>query len=218
MSGVGFLPDALFGIGDLGEVFGDHAKVLLPWPAAPRLKRVPLLTAEVEAALRRPPVVCDVDPRLLHATQPWVVHQHAAYYRTGEWERTGRPSADRSRGANRWPLVSRDCAGRLVLLGGHHRALAALVEGRPLRARVVFAAVDAPIAVTPRLFVGARPKFDHVAVATAAEALVAIESGATALVGGLDVAADTLRCLGLTAVEVEDRLVLATTGRSSTAN
>lgn len=81
-----------------------------------------------------PVVLVPIDPRMLLASQPFVVRHHAAYYLEGEWERTGLTSADRRSLANRWPIVA--FAGeRGVILSGHHRSLRALLSGVPLLAR-----------------------------------------------------------------------------------
>ena len=102
--------------------------------------------------LAQPVDLVDVDPRQLWASQPWVVRHHAAYYRTGEWERTGRTSADHWVELNQFPVVV-ERRGRSIIVAGHHRATAALIDGRPLRVRV--AARGGRVAVTPLLFVDA---------------------------------------------------------------
>lgn len=122
----------------------------MPWPSAGRRKnerRIP--EAEAERLIARPARLHEVDPRVLFATQPWVVQEHAAYYLSGEWEITGRTSADMHSWANRYPtFVER--RGQLVIATGHHRSLAAIIQGRPVLARVI-AAETQPVSVTPHL-------------------------------------------------------------------
>ena len=142
--------NALWGCGDLDACFNRAPKVIVPWPSAGRRKnerRIP--EAEVQQLIAGPARLYDVDPRTLFATQPWVLRTHAAYYLTGEWEITGRTSADMHSWANRYPtFVER--RGQLLIATGHHRSLAAIIQGRPVLARVV--AADAqPVAVTPHL-------------------------------------------------------------------
>ena len=96
--------NALWGCGDLDACFNGAPKVIVPWPSAGRRKnerRIP--EAEVEQLIAAPARLHEVDPRTLFATQPWVLRTHAAYYLTGEWEITGRTSADMHSIANRYP-------------------------------------------------------------------------------------------------------------------
>lgn len=205
--------DHLWGCGDLDAVFHGHPKTIVPWPSAPRRKHQPRVPADVRANLDAPPVVEEVDPRLLHATQPWVVHHHAVYYLTGTWERGGLPSADRHQPANRWPLVTRHHTGRLVLLGGHHRALAALVAGRMLPARIAPAPPGPTLAVTPLLHVNPSRAGPQLFTGDPDRAAAAIVEGRLAAVPDLATAGQTLERLGLDHAQIADRLLMATTGR-----
>lgn len=199
----------LWGCGSLEPVFHGAPITTLPWPPVPRRKHALRVAPDlVEAVLAGPPHLVDLDPRRLFATQRSVVHQHAAYYLTGEWERTGRTSADQASIANRYPLVVVD-RGRPVIVGGHHRALAALVEGRPVRARVAPAGPVTARAVTPRLFVGAGLSLPHTDATDPAAAAEAITAGLTVLVPHADQVAAVLDRLGLTPAEVADRLAIA---------
>ena len=92
----------------------------MPWPSAGRRKNERQIPeAEAERLIARPARLHEVDPRVLFATQPWVVQEHAAYYLSGEWEITGRTSADMHSWANRYPtFVER--RGQLVIATGHH--------------------------------------------------------------------------------------------------
>lgn len=64
------------------------------------------------------PRLTEVDPTELFATQTWVLRAHVAYYLSGEWERTGRTSADMHQRANRYPLIYLDGRGQLLILAG----------------------------------------------------------------------------------------------------
>jgi hypothetical protein len=128
----------VYGSNDARALFGDHDRVEAPWPRAPRSKKGPAFDqSKVDAALSAPPKLSDVDPRHLHATQPWVLRQHADYYMTPQYERTGKTSADGNAASNAYPTVYRTPAGHNMLLSGPHRATAALLQGRSLRARIV---------------------------------------------------------------------------------
>jgi GNAT superfamily N-acetyltransferase len=122
-------PDGIFGVGDLGTV---------PWPTAPRSKGERAYDPElVQEALRKPPRLEPVDPRILYATQPRLVRQHLNYYLTDEYARTGRPSADQTKPANAFPIIYVNAKGQHIILTGHHRAAAALVKNEDLDAIVV---------------------------------------------------------------------------------
>lgn len=174
--------DRLYGCGELNVVFGHADSVLCPWARAGRLKAGDqTLESNTSEVLASPIWLSLVDPRRLWASQPRVLRTHAAYYRTGEWERTGVTSADRHVAANRFPVVAPDRLGRLVIRTGHHRALVALVEGRPLLCRLATAPPDGAIAITPTLLVGTRSRLPHVKVLNAAAGVGCIKSGSAVL-------------------------------------
>jgi hypothetical protein len=203
----------LHGCRDLAAVFtGDRA--LVPWPRAPR---IPGSAQERQAAfaamLAGPPHVADLDPRILFANQPWVVRHHAAYYLTGRWERTGTTSADRHLDANRYPLVHLDPAGRHIILGGHHRSLAALVEGRPVRARILRTDPGEAVPVVPLLLVGERSSLPHRTAADEHQAALHVARGETVLVPDLECAWSTLELVGLRPDAIEDRVLYANEGQ-----
>jgi hypothetical protein len=140
--------------GSMDILFGPHSQVVAPWPRAPRRKGQPAFDVTAVPALLDAPVdLVEVDPRELWANQTWVVRGHADYYLTGRWERSGETSADRHIELNRFPVVVPDHRQRLVIISGHHRAAAALIEGRPLLVRR--AATDARCAITPLLWLDA---------------------------------------------------------------
>lgn len=219
MSGLGVASataaiDRLWGQGDVDAWFQGASKVVLPWRRAPQRRGHRLYTpGEVAALLDGGPYLGDLDPRLLLATQTWVVRSHVEYYLTRAWERTGMTSADRTLAHNRYPLVHADEAGRLVLLGGHHRAMAALLQGRPLRARVVRPAGMDVTAVLPGLLVGSTATVRHV-VANPAEAPGLLDAGHTVLLKGLAAAEAALVALAFDREQIDDRLEMAAVGRT----
>lgn len=180
-------PETLWGCDDLGTVFGPTAeKTTCPWPRA-RRGRGALFSAHecTNERLIGLAVLDEVDPRIVHATQPYVLRHHAAYYLSGQWELSGITSADRAQPTNRFPLVADDGRGGLVLLSGHHRALAALVRGRKLLCRRLPFVEDAgePIALLPHLLYGETARIDHVACSHVDDAVATVRSGRAALVG-----------------------------------
>ena len=190
--------ERLWGCGDLDVLFTGHVQVPAPWPRAARRRHERTIDVSAVAALIAQPVdLVEVDPRGLHASQPWVVRHHASYYGTGEWERTGRTSADRHLELNQYPVVITDSGGRRVIVAGHHRATAALIAGRPLLVRT--AAVGERFAVTPLLFV------DPAEAVDVADACRSVDAGHRASVASLEEAAAVLTSFGLTDDEVRTR-------------
>lgn len=102
----------------------------------------PGLAAHREAVAKgvhAPADLVQVDPRLLQSTQPGVTRAGVAHYLNDrQWESGGATYADQGNAGNAYPTVyrrSRDNAH--LLLGGHHRATAALMRGETLPARVI---------------------------------------------------------------------------------
>jgi hypothetical protein len=173
----------LWGAGDLGALFvGGAPKVVCPWPRASRTKgQAPLADQVVPALLDGPVWLDEIDPRWLYSSQPWVVLEHAAYYLTGRWERTGETSADGHEPSNQYPIIAVDHRGRDVILTGHHRSTAALIQARPLRCRRVPNEPDGAVALTPSLLVGEHSRLAHVPVTDVCSALDLIHAGHTVL-------------------------------------
>lgn len=198
---------------ELASAFSGDRRVV-PWPSAPRRKGEPVVaTGDIGRLIAGPPALADLDPRVMFATQTFCVASHVAYYLGPEWARTGRTSADAGKPSNRYPLVWVDGDGRQILLGGHHRSLAALIQGRPVRCRVLRAEGDDAVAVLPLLLAGPSAPVPHGATSDPAEATATITALSTALVPDLSVARETLVRLGFAEDLIADRLEMATTGR-----
>lgn len=133
--------DRLFGKISSDQFFGEGELHVAPFPSAGGLKnRQPYDMDIVRSAIRQnPPALVDVDPRTLSATQSHVTKGGVQFYEGDTYDRTGTTYADQSRESNRFPIVySRDnpLTGNTdnVIIAGHHRATAALLAGKPLRA------------------------------------------------------------------------------------
>jgi hypothetical protein len=135
----------LYGSQDLDLLFPEQiAKAPSPFPrVAQRKHQQTYDPALVHEELSKPVTehsLVDVDPRMLKGTQPHVIRPATQHYMGGEYERTGRTWADREKVGNQFPFVyGRHKNGETedIILAGHNRAAAALLQGRPLRARRV---------------------------------------------------------------------------------
>lgn len=141
------------------RLFGDHPRVSAPWPRAAKPKHGRLYPGdELARGLSGPQHVQPVDPRTLSATQPWVTAAGIDYYLCDEYERTGRTYADHQSAVNRLPVIWEASGGRRLILTGHHRSAAALIQGRPVLARVLPAACSSSYrSVTALLHVESAP-------------------------------------------------------------
>ena len=194
--------NTVWACGEVDVCFKGAPRIIVPWPSAGRRKgepRVPV--AGIEHLLTCPPRLHEVDPRILFASQPWVLRTHAAYYLTGEWELTGRTSADMHSSANRFPTFA-ERRGQLVIVTGHHRSMAALIEGRPVLARVV-ADEPQPVSITPHLAISNHAQIGDDDIDALTDRLL---SGERITVGSRTAAVDILGRIGLSEHEVADRL------------
>ncbi len=196
-------------------MFSSDRRVV-PWRSAPQAKGQPIVERDDVARLvAGPPALADLGPRAMFATQTYCVASHVAYYLTPEWARTGRTSADPGVATNRYPLVWIDGDGRQILLGGHHRSLAAVIEGRPVRCRVLRHG-DEPLAVLPLLLAGPMSTTATLGATStddSDQAAALVAAVRTVLVPDLAVARRVLERLGLDGDVGADRLAMATTGR-----
>lgn len=118
-----------------------------PWPAVSRSRSRPRVFDRdtVAKELMQPPRpqrdLPTFDPRHLLANQPQVTREGVSHYMKGDYERTGRTFRDRDQIGNRQPVVyrrpAREGGTEDVILSGHHRAAAALLQGKQFRARLV---------------------------------------------------------------------------------
>lgn len=128
-----------YGSKDTALLFGEGQTTTTPWPRGGKSKSGPTYDrGAVDKAMQSPPQLDDYDPRKLHATQPSLSRQHVEYYMGDEYKNTGRTSADQGNVGNQFPTVYHSPNGQRLLLSGHHRAAAALLQGQPLRARGVW--------------------------------------------------------------------------------
>jgi hypothetical protein len=139
--------DRLWGSGGLPQDQQAKPTVTLPFPGArgrAALARTYDLDVVRSAMLDEHHPVTEVDPRRLSATQPSATTSGISHYLSPDYQRTGQTFADTIQGlghhtaGNRIPVVYQTDDGReSVLMSGHHRAYAALLQGRPLMAKVV---------------------------------------------------------------------------------
>lgn len=119
-----------------------------PWGQAGRRKdRQDYDPDLVQGAISSPTTdVTDIDPRHLRATQPMVTRGGVQHYmESDDWQQGGQTYADQNNPGNRVPVVySRQNEFRTedwqpeyehLLLSGHHRAGAALLQGKQFPAR-----------------------------------------------------------------------------------
>lgn len=128
---------AMHGAGDSAHLFAGAPKTVSPWPSAGRTKSNPrgYDPERVNAAVANPSAhLRQMDPRDLHATQPWVTKEGVDYYMGTAYKKTGRTFADQGNAGNRFPVIYTDTQGRNKLLSGHHRATAALLRGEQFKA------------------------------------------------------------------------------------
>jgi hypothetical protein len=128
-----------WGKNDLDALFPDGAaSTQVPWTDGRVRGRVDYDEDAVGAAMRGPGGhLAEVDPRELSAIQGGLTRAGVAYYLTDEYSRSGRTFADPDRATNKHPIVYRRRTGQLVILTGHHRAAAALLQGKPLQCLLV---------------------------------------------------------------------------------
>lgn len=128
--------DSLFSEGSVGVT-------TVPFQSASRRKDEPLYDRDAVARTLAAPVKLDrFDPRTLRATQPNVTREGVEYYLSDSetartYRATGRTFADQDQPGNRYPVIYEQPNGQLVILSGHHRATAALLEGRAVEGILV---------------------------------------------------------------------------------
>lgn len=117
-------------------MFPDETPVTTaPWPqASPSKTHRTYNPALVDEALKDPDAhKQEVDPRRLHASQPNLTRAGVKHYME-----SSELLSDAHQAGNRDPVVFHDTMrGRDVLLSGHHRAAAALLQGHQFKPVVV---------------------------------------------------------------------------------
>ena len=117
-------------------MFPDETPITnAPWPqASPSRTHRTYNPALVDEALKDPESHRrDVDPRNLHASQPNLTRAGVKHYMESD-----ELMADSHQAGNQHPVVFHDTtANREVLLSGHHRAAASLLQGGQFRPVVV---------------------------------------------------------------------------------
>ncbi len=110
-----------------------------PWPYMARRRDVMDFDPEVvHRALSDPPELEQVDPRGLHCSQPKITRSGVDYYlNSPAYAQFGKTYQGDDNAGNRHPFVYVREDGQRILLSGHHRAAAALLSAKPLRAYVV---------------------------------------------------------------------------------
>lgn len=129
----------------LDAIFSENGVgvTTVPFQSASRRKGEPLYDREaVERALAAPVRLTRFDPRTLHATQPNVTREGVEYYMENTpgsqaYRMTGQTFADQDQAGNRYPVIYQQPSGQLVILSGHHRATAALLDGRAVEGILV---------------------------------------------------------------------------------
>lgn len=136
-----------YGAGDIEKMFPESKPLTaVPWDQMGRRKdRQDYsrdLVAEHLRKLPGPEDIHEIDPRILHATQPSITRAGVQHYLQHDYRHGGPTWADQHDIGNRIPLVYKreDLYGREpqhILLSGHHRAAATLLQGRQFRVRMI---------------------------------------------------------------------------------
>ena len=124
--------DAMYGQGFNALFTGDGPVTSAPFMAAGRLKTEPLFNADaVKQTLSMPnPPTADFDPGDLRSTQPMVTRGGVKHY----MDNPDSLFSDQNNAGNQMPVVYSKLDGQHIILSGHHRATAALLQGKPLTA------------------------------------------------------------------------------------
>jgi len=167
----------------------------------------------INAVVHAPPVLVEVDPRVLRATQGGLDRDGVVHDLGTVFHEQGTTYADHH---DPDPVVLvRDRDGAHLLLAGHHRATAALLRGVPLLARVVGGPTHKRDTFHPTQGVSygpVPPTFAAVLAADVAVAVAAVRAGGSVHVPDTATARQVLGGLGLDVEAVTARLHYAATG------
>jgi hypothetical protein len=136
-------PRSLWGVHDIDLLFHSAGQTVVPFRGSSFAKAFD--GEMVKSHLARQPSAAEleqVDPRKLLATQPGIQRAAVQYYPGSAYGRLGRPYAEPHSPGNKYPVIYRyttPAAGRheCMILAGHHRSTAALLQARPVLARVI---------------------------------------------------------------------------------
>lgn len=130
----------MYGSGDASKVSSTAAVPgQAPWPKVAKTKQgLPYDRNVVAQALSSPVELTMTDPRQLHSTQSGLTRSGVEYYMGDDYEQTGETFADQGNVGNRHPVIYNKDDGRKLILSGHHRGGAALLQGQEFPARHVF--------------------------------------------------------------------------------
>jgi hypothetical protein len=133
--------EQFWGAGDIDKMFpGGAPTTIVPWEqAGGRKDRQNYDPERVQNVLRKPQEheLVDIDPRNLKATQPSITRAGVKHYTSGEYEQTGKTFANQDQAGNQYPMVYHREDNDQLLLSGHHRAAAALLQGRQFKGYLV---------------------------------------------------------------------------------
>ena len=128
----------LFGKGIDAAFHSESGMTTTPWPSMTKRRDLQDYdTSLVQEALAAPHRLQDFDPRDLWATQPNVTQPGVEYYMGNTYLERGLTYEVGNNPGNRYPVVYRRSDGQNLILSGHHRAMAALLSGQPLRAIMI---------------------------------------------------------------------------------
>ena len=124
-------------------LFGSASETVVPFGQAPFAKAFDRDLVASHLAIHPPAVELErLDPRELLATQPGVQRPAVEHYLGPFYRELGVPFAEPHSPGNKYPVVYRyvrplDGRREVMILAGHHRSTAALLQGRRVLARVV---------------------------------------------------------------------------------
>ena len=123
-----------------GSDWAASAGVPFPRQARSSNRRAYFDHGAIEHSLHQGDLV-DIDPRTLHGMQPSITRAGVNHYLGDAYSRTGQTYASPDHG-NHVPVIyeaRHPHFGNIErsIYGGHHRATAALLQGRPLRGLIV---------------------------------------------------------------------------------
>lgn len=132
----------LRGSNDIDQMFpGQTPRTTTPWAGMSRRKDVRDYDQDRvrDALIHHASEMVHISPDDpgLRATQPYLTRAGVSHYLGDDYQRHGTTFADQHNAGNSHPVVYAREDGQKLLLSGHHRAAAALLQGRQFPARLV---------------------------------------------------------------------------------